>query len=116
MAAAQARKLRSERPATNYYGARDGSNTDRCTNSLDKLELTPPDMPALATSVAEEVLELKRERRAILLAHHYQDAEIQEIADVVGAPRPWEMGMQRTRRRRPGRCGGDHVSALRSGT
>jgi len=41
-------------------------------------------MPALATSVAEEVLELKRERRAILLAHHYQDAEIQEIADVVG--------------------------------
>jgi len=41
-------------------------------------------MPVLATSVAEEVLELKRERRAILLAHHYQDAEIQEIADVVG--------------------------------
>jgi quinolinate synthase len=41
-------------------------------------------MPALATSVAEEVLELKRERRAILLAHHYQDAEIQEIADFVG--------------------------------
>lgn len=41
-------------------------------------------MTATATSVAEEVLELKRERRAILLAHHYQDAEIQEIADVVG--------------------------------
>jgi quinolinate synthase len=41
-------------------------------------------MSALALSVAEEVLELKRERRAILLAHHYQDAEIQEIADFVG--------------------------------
>src|SRR5580693_5325274 len=35
-------------------------------------------------TVAEEILELKRERRAILLAHHYQDAEIQELADVVG--------------------------------
>src|SRR5581483_8342909 len=32
----------------------------------------------------EEVLDLKRQRRAILLAHHYQDSEIQELADVVG--------------------------------
>src|SRR5215469_8616938 len=39
----------------------------------------------IATStVAEEILELKRDRRAILLAHHYQEAEIQELADVVG--------------------------------
>jgi quinolinate synthase len=36
------------------------------------------------TSIAEEIQELKRERRAVLLAHHYQDAEIQELADVVG--------------------------------
>src|SRR3954453_4415582 len=41
-------------------------------------------MTAVSTSVAEEILELKRDRRAILLAHHYQDAEIQELADVVG--------------------------------
>src|SRR5215813_3053238 len=41
-------------------------------------------MFAAATSIAEEILELKRERRAILLAHHYQDAEIQELADCVG--------------------------------
>ncbi len=40
-------------------------------------------MLATAT-IAEEILELKRERRAILLAHHYQEAEIQELADVVG--------------------------------
>ena len=40
-------------------------------------------MPA-APTVVEEILELKRERKAILLAHHYQDAEIQELADVVG--------------------------------
>jgi quinolinate synthase len=36
------------------------------------------------TSIAEEIQELKRERRAVILAHHYQEAEIQELADVVG--------------------------------
>ena len=35
-------------------------------------------------TIADEILELKRERRAILLAHHYQEPEIQELADVVG--------------------------------
>ena len=39
----------------------------------------------LATrTVAEEILELKQERRAILLAHHYQTPEIQDLADWVG--------------------------------
>ncbi len=36
------------------------------------------------TTIAEEILELKKQRRAILLAHHYQEPEIQELADVVG--------------------------------
>src|SRR3984957_19157922 len=36
------------------------------------------------TSITEEIQELKRERRAVLLAHHYQEAEIQDLADVVG--------------------------------
>ena len=36
------------------------------------------------SSIAEEILELKRERRAVILAHHYQDAEIQDLADAVG--------------------------------
>jgi quinolinate synthase len=36
------------------------------------------------TSIAEEILALKRERKAILLAHHYQESEIQELADVIG--------------------------------
>ncbi len=40
-------------------------------------------MPVLR-SIADEILELKEQRNAILLAHHYQDAEIQEIADAVG--------------------------------
>src|SRR4249919_3677239 len=37
-----------------------------------------------APTIAEEILDLKQERRAILLAHHYQEPEIQELADVVG--------------------------------
>src|SRR5258705_3906312 len=35
-------------------------------------------------TIAEEILDLKKERHAILLAHHYQAPEIQELADVVG--------------------------------
>src|SRR5436190_19889877 len=35
-------------------------------------------------TIAEEILDLKKDRRAVLLAHHYQDAEIQELADCVG--------------------------------
>jgi quinolinate synthase len=39
----------------------------------------------LATrTIAEEILDLKQERRAILLAHHYQEPEIQDLADCVG--------------------------------
>ncbi|MCC6858059.1 MAG: quinolinate synthase NadA [Bryobacterales bacterium] len=37
-----------------------------------------------ATGLAEEILALKQERKAILLAHHYQEPEIQELADWVG--------------------------------
>ncbi len=37
-----------------------------------------------APSIAEEIQELKKERRAIILAHHYQESEIQELADVIG--------------------------------
>ncbi len=39
----------------------------------------------LATrTIAEEILDLKHARRAILLAHHYQQPEIQDLADWVG--------------------------------
>jgi quinolinate synthase len=36
------------------------------------------------TSIADEILELKTRRHAVILAHHYQEAEIQELADSVG--------------------------------
>ena len=35
-------------------------------------------------TITEEILELKEQRKAIILAHHYQDSEIQELADIVG--------------------------------
>jgi len=40
-------------------------------------------MPAVQ-SIVDEILDLKQQRRAIILAHHYQDAEIQELADSIG--------------------------------
>ena len=36
------------------------------------------------TTITDEILALKRERNAVILAHHYVDSEIQEIADVIG--------------------------------
>jgi len=35
-------------------------------------------------TIVDEILELKQERRAVILAHHYQDSEIQELADIIG--------------------------------
>ena len=35
-------------------------------------------------SITEEIAELKESRRAVILAHHYQEPEIQELADAVG--------------------------------
>src|SRR5512141_487012 len=37
-----------------------------------------------ATTISEEILELKKQRKAIILAHHYQESEIQSLADVIG--------------------------------
>jgi quinolinate synthase len=38
----------------------------------------------LPDELEEAILRLKRERNAILLAHYYQESEIQDLADVVG--------------------------------
>ncbi|MEY4433165.1 MAG: quinolinate synthase NadA [Bacteroidota bacterium] len=35
-------------------------------------------------NVEARILELKKQRNAIILAHYYQDSEIQDIADFIG--------------------------------
>ena len=41
-------------------------------------------MPTASLSIQDEILELKKRRNAIILAHHYQEDEIQELADAIG--------------------------------
>ena len=41
-------------------------------------------MTAVGTDLVEEILALKRQRNAVILAHNYQTADIQELADYVG--------------------------------
>ena len=42
------------------------------------------DVPKDHENLVAEILRLKRERGAVLLAHYYQEAEIQDLADFVG--------------------------------
>jgi hypothetical protein len=37
----------------------------------------------VSPSITEEISELKRSRKAVILAHHYQESEIQELADSI---------------------------------
>jgi quinolinate synthase len=46
----------------------------------------PPDLASIdpTLDLSEEIRRLKRQKKAVLLAHYYQEEEIQELADFVG--------------------------------
>lgn len=53
-------------------------------NGMGAVPLAPPAAQPDREALVEGIVRLKRERGAILLAHYYQDADIQDLADVVG--------------------------------
>ena len=52
--------------------------------NYEPLVLAPRSAPPALTPIQEEVLALKRERNAVILAHNYQIEAIQQVADYVG--------------------------------
>jgi len=64
--------------------------------ALAKLTGSPPKDAALppAHQLEDEIRRLKKDRKAVLLAHYYQESEIQDLADFVGD------SLQLSRRRR----------------
>jgi quinolinate synthase len=53
-------------------------------NSLPIISQSTSDDSLAGIDVDQEILRLKKERNAILLAHYYQEGEIQDLADFVG--------------------------------
>jgi len=57
---------------------------DAQVSGADRVPVRQPKPPGPLDSLSREILELKRKRNAIILAHNYQVPEIQDVADFVG--------------------------------
>ncbi len=53
-------------------------------SGMGTASLAPPEVQPGRDELVDGIVRLKRERGAILLAHYYQDADIQDLADFVG--------------------------------
>ncbi len=54
------------------------------TKEFEPFVLEPRDRPERLSEVQEEILDLKKKRNAVLLAHNYQIEPIQQVADYLG--------------------------------
>ncbi len=52
--------------------------------SFEPVVLPPRAAPPALSRIQEEILELKKQRNAVILAHNYQTEDIQRVADYVG--------------------------------
>src|SRR5215475_14145997 len=57
---------------------------DAVASGVDRFELRQPTPPARIDALSREILALKKKLNAVILAHNYQVAEIQDVADYVG--------------------------------
>jgi quinolinate synthase len=58
--------------------------TDAVASGVDRFELRQPTPPARIDALSRDILALKKKLNAVILAHNYQAAEIQDVADYVG--------------------------------
>src|SRR5213075_635130 len=58
--------------------------TDAVASGVDRFELRQPTPPARIDALSRDILALKKKLNAVILAHNYQVAEIQDVADYVG--------------------------------
>src|SRR6187399_593602 len=52
--------------------------------NVDRFPTRTPERPERLDTLSREILDLKKKLNAVILAHNYQVAEIQDIADYVG--------------------------------
>src|SRR5881394_2446907 len=58
--------------------------TDAVASGVDRFELRQPTPPARIDALSHDILALKKQLNAVILAHNYQVPEIQDVADYVG--------------------------------
>ena len=72
------------RPRAPHYRGTDPNSEKLDESGGHMVLLSNPSSDAPPTNIAEAIAELKAERKAVILAHYYQDGSIQDVADFIG--------------------------------